>query len=94
MHKPPYIVEFKRIPFVKKWVDGIAVYPFIFIKKKERTPDEYRTLLEHEKIHIRQQLKGWIIGFYVSYFYYSWKYGYKENPYEVEAYEHQGDWKV
>jgi len=44
--------------------------------------------------YAQKQLKGWIIGFYVSYFYYSWKYGYKENPYEVEAYEHQGDWKV
>jgi len=93
MYKPPYIIELKTLPFVRRWVEGIAFYPFIFIKKMARTQAEYKTLIEHEKIHIRQQLNGWIVGFYVSYFYYNWKYGYKNNPYEVEAYEHQDDWK-
>jgi len=45
-------------------------------------------LLEHEKVHIKQQLRGWLIGFYIKYLYYNWKYGYWNNPYEVEARNH------
>jgi hypothetical protein len=92
MKKPPYVIHVKKIIF-GDWIDGITIYPFIFIKKKERTEDEYRTILEHEKIHIRQQLDGWLIGFYIKYLYYNWRFGYKRNPYEIEAYKHQDDWK-
>ena len=96
MHLPPYIIKGKTIPvpFVEDWVDGIAIFPFIFIKEDpNRTAERERTLIEHEKIHIRQQLRGLLIGFYIKYFYYNWKYGYKNNPYELEAYAHQEDWK-
>jgi hypothetical protein len=92
---PPYIITSKKIPipFVPDWVDAITIFPFIFVKDKPRTEDEYRTIIEHEKIHIGQQLRGLLIIFYIRYLYFSWKYGYKKNPYEIEAYEHQDDWR-
>ena len=90
------IICVKSLGDISKTVrrDAIAIWPFIFIVKEDnRTADELRTLIEHEKIHHRQQLRGWLIGFYVKYFYYHLRYGYKNNPYEIEAYAHQDDWK-
>ena len=77
-------------PFIGRnsWFKGKTVWPFIF--HSEALPS--RTLIEHEKIHLRQQLNGFLIGFYIKYFYYHWKYGYEKNPYEVEAYAHQEDY--
>ena len=79
------IVKLKRIPLFPNWVDGVTLYPFIFIRDREYTSEQYSILIKHEKVHIRQQLEGWLIVFYVKYLYWSWKYGYKDNPYEVEA---------
>lgn len=94
MKKPPYIIYVNRLRLYPDWVEGTAIYPFIFIKNKDgRSEDELRTMIEHEKIHIKQQAKGWLVGFYIMYLYYSARYGYKKNPYEVEAYKHQDDWK-
>ena len=47
----------------------------------------YEKIRNHEDVHQEQiQKEGWI-KFMVKYFYYSAKYGYRQNPYEVEAYE-------
>jgi hypothetical protein len=75
--KPPYIIKVKKL-----WGNtrGFAFWPFIFVVD---TAD--KVLLQHEMVHIRQQLDGWLIGFYIKYLYYQWKYGYWNNPYEVEA---------
>ena len=62
--------------------DGLALWPFIFMVDKSDL-----VLLEHEKVHIKQQLRGWLIGYAIKYLYYNWKYGYRDNPYEVEARE-------
>jgi len=85
-------LDFKKSwPFI--WLNprwkGKAIWPFIF--HADQIPS--RTLIEHEKIHLKQQARGLIIGFYLKYFYYNWKYGYENNPYEIEAYKHQDDWK-
>ena len=44
---------------------GIALFPFIILRKKELKADE--TLINHEKIHLRQQLELLIIFFYLWY---------------------------
>ncbi len=64
---------------------AMAIWPFIITKDKTITD----TVLRHEKIHLKQQLNGWLIGFYIKYFYYQWKYGYQNNPYEIEAYKQE-----
>lgn len=55
-------------------------------------------MLDHEKIHIRQQQEMLVIGFYIMYVYYwlkgIWAYGdsqiaYFSIPFEQEAYENE-----
>ena len=63
---------------------GIAIFPFIIIKKNYKGEDR---LLNHERIHILQQLEMFVIPFYVLYFYYSATRGYRNNPFEIEAFD-------
>ena len=75
-------------------VNGITLWPFIFIShSKKNCPD---WLLRHEQIHIEQQLKWWIIPFYIVYL---WDYArgiytglkhdaaYRAVRFEIEAYK-------
>jgi hypothetical protein len=63
----------------KAWV----IAPYIFFKtNKETTTDR---LFRHELEHIYQvDREGWF-KFYIKYIWYSIRYGYLKNPYEVEA---------
>jgi len=65
---------------------AMTIWPFIITKEKTISD----RLLQHELVHIKQQKRGWLVGFYVKYFYYQWKYGYENNPYEIEAREKSG----
>jgi len=78
----PFII---KVPRLHGNYMGLTIWPFIFMVN----PDD-KGLLAHEMVHIRQQQEGWLIGFYIKYFYYQWKYGYEKNPYEVEAREISG----
>ncbi|UKM64807.1 hypothetical protein GSB9_01364 [Flavobacteriaceae bacterium GSB9] len=73
---------------------GIALFPFVFIKSKHFAKN--RVLLNHERIHLRQQLELLVIPFYIFYvlefairlFYYkSRKMAYKNISFEREAYQ-------
>jgi len=86
--KNKFIVEFGFLGKERNII-AKAMWPFIFYKEDPLS----RTVLEHEKIHLKQQLKGFLIFFYIKYIYYHIKYGYKNNPYELEAYKHQEDYK-
>jgi hypothetical protein len=46
-------------PLKKLKINGIALFPFIFIRKPE--DKENNILINHEKIHLRQQLEMLII---------------------------------
>jgi hypothetical protein len=79
-------------------INGIALFPIILLKKKEYLKD--KSLVNHEKIHLRQQLEMLIIFFYLWYvieYYYWWfrlknKYlAYKRISFEREAYQHESD---
>lgn len=64
-------------------IKGITIYPFIFIY-----PSTFRinqTLVNHERKHLEQYKRYWIVGFLPLYIYYHIKYGYVKNPLEVEA---------
>ena len=45
---------------------GLTLFPFILVSSKNDVSD--KVLLNHEKIHIRQQLELFILPFYVWYF--------------------------
>jgi hypothetical protein len=81
------VIYFKWLTSLLK-INGIAIFPFIFIKPNYR--DEPR-LVNHERIHIRQQIEMFVIPFYIIYFYYNITRGYWNNPFELEAYKHDQD---
>ena len=79
-------------------INGITLYPFILLKKKHFKDD--KVLINHEKIHLRQQLELLIIFFYLWYIieYYYWYFklknsfmAYKYISFEREAYAMEDD---
>ena len=57
--KPCFLV-YKKLP-----ANAMAIFPFIILKEKRLQSDF--VLVNHEKIHFRQQLELLIIPFYVLY---------------------------
>jgi hypothetical protein len=56
----PLLVIWENLP-----ANGMAIYPFILLKSESMRND--RTLINHEKIHLQQQLELLIIPFYILY---------------------------
>ena len=95
--KIPVIIENSKIPkylsiFINIW--AITIWPFIICRQKMK-PE----ILNHEKIHIKQQAELLLIGFYILYAAW-WLYNrlwlrmssheaYMYIPFEVEAYENE-----
>jgi len=48
--------------YILKGYAGITLFPFIFVKSGVS-----KTLIKHEQVHIKQQKKYFIIGFYIRY---------------------------
>ena len=64
----------------------MTVWPVVFVRNDRR--DEYtRQMARHEAIHAEQQKELLLIGFYILYLFYWVKYGYRNIPFEKEAYE-------
>lgn len=77
---------------------GITIFPFMFLKYK--TLKENLVLINHEKIHLRQQLEMLIIPFFIFYSleflirlvqYRNWKVAYSNISFEREAYRKEKD---
>lgn len=51
------------VHFASLRVDGMALFPFILVQQPNPDP----ILLNHERIHLRQQLELGILPFYVGY---------------------------
>jgi hypothetical protein len=86
------------ICFPKLRVQGLAIYPFIFLQNKNLCRDE--KIINHEMIHIRQQLELLILPFYIlyilnlaiNYFVYRNIYSaYRNIVFEQEAYENDSN---
>ena len=82
----------------KTRINGITIFPFIFLR--ESAFKENKILINHEKIHIRQQLELLIIFFYLWYVveYYYWYFklknkhlAYRNISFEREAYAMEED---
>lgn len=91
-----FIIVCKNL-FRKNFV-GITLFPFIFLKDKSLKLN--KTLVNHEKIHIKQQLEMFVIFFYmwylIEYFirliHYKNKYeAYKNISFEREAYDNESN---
>jgi hypothetical protein len=79
--------------FAGKFVNAMALWPFILVKNLETK--ESQVTIHHEKIHIRQQIEMFILPFYIVYlgFYLinrlkgnSHMQAYLRIPFEKEAY--------
>ncbi len=81
---------------VPKGYTGMAVFPFVFLKEKYLKND--KVLVNHERIHLRQQLELLLLPFYLFYlieflfrlvYYQNWKKAYKNISFEREAYANE-----
>lgn len=79
------IVYLNRIMFSDN-IQGLTLFPFIFIRKNRKND---KVLLNHEKIHIRQQLELLIIPFYIWYILEWMIKGYWNISFEREAYDNE-----
>lgn len=84
---------FIKTKLIRFFTDGIALWPFAFI-----IPEKYqeKKIRNHEKIHGRQQLELFIIGFYIWYlleyfikqlYYLDHDKAYRNISFEREAYD-------
>lgn len=83
---------------VPKGYVAITLFPVIILKDKYLKKDI--VLLNHEKIHLRQQIELFIIGFYIWYVieflirilkYKTWSEAYLNISFEREAYQNEND---
>ncbi|WP_270089510.1 hypothetical protein [Sphingobacterium sp. SYP-B4668] len=77
---------------------AVTIYPFIFLKKRQLLDDQ--TLINHERIHLRQALELGILFFYIWYLiefgirmlrYRNFRKAYLMISFEQEAYLHEQD---
>ena len=66
-----------------KGYNAIAIFPFIFVRNGVKITDR---LINHEKIHFAQQKELLIVFFYILYAVFYLFYGYRNMPFEKEAY--------
>ncbi len=87
---------------VLKHYNGITLWPFIILKQnaEEMGQEKFRSIVNHERIHLRQQVETLIVFFYLLYaFFYirnrikgqpHWK-AYMNIPFEKESYKNEQD---
>ncbi|MEN8928854.1 MAG: hypothetical protein ABF242_01365 [Flavobacteriales bacterium] len=90
------MILFTRFMIFRKY-SAITLWPFIVVNKKRKGE---KVLLNHERIHLRQQIELLIIPFYLWYFtefvfryfqYKSWDLAYRNISFEREAYANESD---
>lgn len=83
---------------VPKGYSGLTVYPFVFLKHKKFKNDA--VLLNHEYIHLKQQLELLMIPFFVWYviefmirllYFKNWNLAYKNISFEREAFYNEAN---
>jgi len=83
---------------VPKGYTGITLFPFVFLK--DRSFKEDLVLLNHERIHLKQQLELLVLPFYLIYCleylvrlfqYKSWHLAYRNISFEREAFTNEKD---
>jgi hypothetical protein len=88
------MIIIKNIPFRR--INGITLFPFILVKPNK--PD--KILLNHERIHIRQQAELLVLPFYIWYLaewlYHfvkcgNWYKAYMKISFEREAYQNENN---
>jgi len=81
--------------FLSDWIGAITLYPFIFYNMNHKQyKEDFLSLQYHEFVHVAQvRHLGWF-KFYFSYAYETLRKGYKNNKYEIEAYEAENKFRM
>jgi len=83
---------------IPKGYNGLTIYPFVFLKYDYLKAD--KVLMNHEKIHLSQQLELLIIPFYLFYIlefiirlfqYRNWHEAYRNISFERECYDNESN---
>lgn len=83
---------------IPKGYSGITLYPFIFLKKQCQKKDA--VLMNHERIHLKQQIELLVVFFYLWYviefvvrliIYNNWNNAYRNISFEQEAYSNESN---
>lgn len=83
---------------IPKGYSGLTIFPFVLLKNDELKTDY--VLINHEKIHLRQQLELLILPFYVFYLlefivrliqFRNWQLAYRNISFERESYGNEID---
>lgn len=89
-----FVLVFKYL--TPKWVRGITIFPFIILSYKK--DKQNKVLLNHEKIHVRQQIELLVLPFFIWYLlefiyrfiqYGNSKQAYLNISFEREAYQNE-----
>ena len=80
------IVYNNFIPF--KGFSAINLFGIFFARKGVKIS---KKIINHELIHTAQMKELYYVLFYIIYIYYYAMYGYKDNPFEREAYLNQSN---
>lgn len=93
-------MKLKGYKIISGWlpVSGMALFPFILLKQKDFSLSS--SLINHERIHLQQQLELLILPFYIwylsEYLYFRMKgkkhhQAYRSISFEKEAYQNEND---
>jgi hypothetical protein len=83
---------------IPKGFRGMSMFPFVLVR--DRNADDYLVLMNHERIHLRQQLELLVLPFFVLYgldylvnliVYRDRRKAYLNIVFEREAYENEKD---
>ena len=89
-----YLIHAKYL--IPKGYRGMTVFPFVLLKNREDSINGI--FINHEKIHLRQQLELLILPFFIWYFieflfrwlqYKNFQLGYRNISFEREAYANE-----
>jgi len=79
---------FKKVKYLPRGVIAITLWPYVFYKGHING-----NIVQHEKVHLRQQRELLVIGFYILYglewfikLFFFGKYAYWHISFETEAY--------
>lgn len=74
-----------KTTILPKGIVAITLFPFIFTRSKDAVT------LNHERIHLQQQIELLVVWFYVLYFFEWLCKGYEDISFEREAYQNESD---
>lgn len=83
---------------IPKGFRGMTVFPFVMVR--DRNAEDYLVLMNHERIHLRQQLELFVLPFFVLYgldylvkliVYRDRRKAYLNIVFEREAYQNEND---